>query len=145
MSGKCGGLHCEGCGKGGGLGILAVIVAVLLICAAIARPVEHAADVAVHILEIVAYCLAGLAGASALAAAAWLAVRWRRRSTTTAALPAPAPVTALPAPQQTATSAAEPPAIAPVHQELHIHLHGDVPAETVAAVRQALSDKAARP
>jgi hypothetical protein len=115
---SCKGLHCPGCGNGGG-GILAAIVAVVIIGALIARPVEHAADVALHVLEIAAYCAAGLAAAAALGAGAWLAVRWRRRSTATPALPAPAPVTALPAPRRAVQARSGPPAIAP-HQELHI-------------------------
>jgi hypothetical protein len=137
---SCKGLHCSGCGNGGG-GVLAAIVAVVIIGALIARPVEHAADIALHILEIVAYCLAGLAGAAGLAAGAWLAVRWRRRSTATMALPAPAPVTALPAPQQAAAGRSEPLAIAPARpQELHLHLH-NLTADDIAVITRQLGSR----
>jgi hypothetical protein len=83
---SCKGLHCPGCGDGGG-GILALVVLVLVIAAAIARPVAHAADavlrVLVEALEITGIVLASVAGLGVLAGMVYGArglYRWRARN-----------------------------------------------------------------
>ncbi len=68
--------HCpSGSGGGGGAAVLGVLVLVL-IAAAVARPVIHAAEIALQILVITAGCLAA---AALVATAAVVAVRLRRR------------------------------------------------------------------
>jgi hypothetical protein len=61
---RCHGLHCPGCGHGGGW-LAALVVAILVIGAIIARPVAHAADdaiqVAAEVLKITAIVLASAA------------------------------------------------------------------------------------
>jgi len=144
------GFHWSPCNKGGGLGGVGLLIIVLILWAAYGHAAEDAALDVLHVLEITGLALAG-AGVLAGAVFAGLAIRERRRSALPVAQPARPSLpeqweaSAVAARQRSAQASAEPPAIAPVHQELHIHLHGDVPAETVAAVRQALSDKAARP
>jgi hypothetical protein len=78
---KCSGLHCPGCGDGGG-GIAVVLVVLAVIIAAIARPVAHAAGdvlrVAAEVLEVTAITAASIAGLAVLGAAAYGARRaWR--------------------------------------------------------------------
>jgi hypothetical protein len=79
---KCRGLHCPGCGDGGG-GVTALVLIVLLVIGAvIARPAAHAAGsvlrVTVEVLEITGIILASAAGAATLAGVAVLATRARR-------------------------------------------------------------------
>jgi hypothetical protein len=106
---SCKGLHCPGCGDGGGgWGVLAVIIAVLLIGAAIAKPAEHAAVDVLHFLELAAIVTGCLAAAAAAGGVACLAIRARRRHQNTPrrspvlpAAPEPArAVTGRTAPQQ---------------------------------------------
>jgi hypothetical protein len=70
---KCPGLHCPGCGHGGGGAALVVLATVIL--AAIARPVVHAAETVLEVALIVAGAILGLA---ALGGTAYAAVRLRR-------------------------------------------------------------------
>jgi hypothetical protein len=127
---SCKGLHCPGCSSGGGWGVLAVIVVVLLTGAAVARPVEHAAIDVLHVLEIAGYCLAGLIAA---AGAGYAALRLRRHR-----LDAPRRSVALPAapePARAVGARTQPAAAieAPAPQELHLHVHG-LRAEDLAAM-----------
>jgi hypothetical protein len=69
----CPGVHCPGCGRHGGGGLLALVV-VLAVAAAI-RAAWHAIVTA---LEITAYVAASIAAAAMLAGAAYAAVRIRR-------------------------------------------------------------------
>jgi len=85
---SCKGLHCPGCGDGGGWGVLAVIVLVI-VGAAIARPVEHAA---VDVLHFVLIALAVLAGTAVAAAGGYAAWRIRRRAVRHQERPAAAPI-----------------------------------------------------
>ena len=143
------GFHWSPCNKGGGLGGIGVLIIVLILWAAYGHAAEDAAIDVLHVLEITGLALAG-AGVLAGAVFAGLAIRERRRPALPVAQPARGSLpeqwqaTALAARQRAAAEdRSEPRAIAP-HQELHIHLHGSVPAETVAAVREALSGKGAR-
>lgn len=93
MSGRCGGLHCPGCGDGGGGPVVLVIVVV--IAAACAGPVVGAV---IDLVEIAAITAAGLLAVGAVVAAlVWRARRRRRAAAELAALPrrsgtGPAPV-----------------------------------------------------
>jgi hypothetical protein len=77
---RCPGVHCPGCGDGGGA--IAGIIAVVVICLILARPVEHAADELLHVvlvaLEIVAVSVAGIAVLGGIGAIAYR--RYQRRS-----------------------------------------------------------------
>lgn len=92
---KCPGIHCPGCGNGGGR-ILALIV-FLFICAAIARPAEHAATdvfrVVAEVLMITAYVLISVAGVAVLTGVTMIGLRVRRwslaRSQARTSIPAP--------------------------------------------------------
>ena len=72
---SCKGIHCPGCGDGGG--VLVAIVAIVIIGAIVARPVEHAVGELVHVVLIGAAIAAAV---SIAAAGAWLAVLLRRRT-----------------------------------------------------------------
>ena len=78
---SCRGIHCPGCGDNGGGGALVVLVAVVIVGAIVAKPVEHAADELLHvvliILEVTAITAASL-GAIALAAVVTVKARRRR-------------------------------------------------------------------
>jgi len=80
--------HCPG-GGGGGLAVLVVVAVVL--AAAVARPVVHAAEIA---LEIVLITAASVTGLTLTAATVYAALRVRRwRASKPRAIPAPARAT----------------------------------------------------
>jgi hypothetical protein len=85
---SCKGLHCPGCGHGGG-GLAALVVLAVIIIAAIARPVAHAAGAVGHaVLEaleitgIVLVSTAGLAVLGGMAYGAHRACRWHANRVT---------------------------------------------------------------
>lgn len=71
MTGKCGGLHCPGCGDGGGLAALAVVI-VLAVIGAVLHAIWHTL---VEVAEIAAWTVAGFA---VLAAAGGIGYRVTR-------------------------------------------------------------------
>jgi len=76
---NCKGIHCPGCGDGGGsvLALAAVVVVVALV-AAKAHAIEHGATELVHVLIVVAITAICLAAATV---AVIVAVRFRRAAT----------------------------------------------------------------
>lgn len=81
MGGNCGGLHCDGCGHGGGPAGLAACVALILLIIvgvgrAVWRGVSHGAVAAAEVVAVVAVSGAGLVAVGGLAV---LGVRVRRR------------------------------------------------------------------
>jgi hypothetical protein len=126
---KCPGLHCEGCGRGGGSLVLAVTAAALLIGSGAASAIV---DALVMIL-IITGCTIGLA---AVAGIAWLIYRARqdRPGRPIAARPvyqlAPETRPHLEAPGR--------PAIGPA-REIHLHLHGLPPDQLAAIVTQRVA------
>ncbi len=76
---SCKGLHCPGCGDGGGLA--AIVLAVVIVAALIARPVIAAADavlrVVIDVLEVTAIILASAAGLALIVTVAVAACRIR--------------------------------------------------------------------
>jgi hypothetical protein len=74
MSGRCKGLHCDGC-PGGGAGV-GVVIALLVI---IAVGLRSAWPAIVHAIEIAAWTVAGIAGAAILVTGTALTVRVTRR------------------------------------------------------------------
>ncbi len=91
----CRGLHCHGCGDGGGGALIAVLV-VLAIIGAIVHAIWHEV---VEAVEIVALVLLSAAGLAVLAGGIYLAVRIRARvldaSRTRRTVPMPARVVRL--------------------------------------------------
>lgn len=83
MSGKCGGLHCPGCGDGGGWLGLVLIVVLIAIAAkvgqAVARGAAEAAHVLAVVLEVVFITIASAAGIGTLAALTWAGIHIHRR------------------------------------------------------------------
>jgi hypothetical protein len=137
---RCHGLHCPGCGHGGGSWLAALVVATLVIIGAIiARPVAHAADDAIHVaaevLKITAIVLASAAGMAVLGALAILGTRIRHHLP---ARPREGAVIQLP-PGQPAVNAPAARELRPslgrvlAAPQVHLHFHG-VTAEDVAAI-----------
>lgn len=130
---KCPGLHCKGCGDGNGAGAVLAVIAVLLTCAAIAKPAMHAAGAVLHFvvtaLEITGIVLAGAALAGWAGHLAWRARQRRAAGAQRAVLYPPAAPRAVPA----RSAAPELPAT----REVHLHLHGVTAGEAAAFVRQA--------
>jgi hypothetical protein len=71
VSGRCGGLHCPGCGDGDGVALVAVLVA-LAVIAAIIRAIWHTI---VEAAEIAALTVLSIAGLAAVAGLGYLALR----------------------------------------------------------------------
>jgi hypothetical protein len=71
---NCGGLHCPGCGKHGGAGLIVLLVVLAVVCSAV-RAAWHSIVTGV---EIFAYTVLGIAAAVAIAAAAYAG--WRIRA-----------------------------------------------------------------
>lgn len=69
--------HCPP-GRSGGAAVLVVLAVVVI--AAIARPVVHAAEVALEVAAIVLGCAAALAVAAGVAYTAWRVHRWQARN-----------------------------------------------------------------
>lgn len=129
---SCKGLHCPGCGDSGGSGVLAVIVALVVIGAITGPAIARAARDVLHIVVLVAEIGGITIGAAALITGTALGVRHARRragpdshrarNVTAAVLPRRYPAVtppvrqALPAP------------------ELHLHLHGPDAAAQAAAI-----------
>jgi hypothetical protein len=106
MSGRCGGLHCEGCRHGGlpaaaGVGVLVLLIGFLEL-AAHHRAVTRTADEAVHVLVLV---LAGaavtLAAGAVIAGCVWAARRQRARQLADRSQAAIAPLRAWVIPAET--------------------------------------------
>lgn len=81
---RCKGIHCDGCGHGGGIGVTAIVIIVIaVIIGAAHRAVGQAASDVGHVLLIAAEVIAGIAAsalAGALAYAGYRAVRAVRSS-----------------------------------------------------------------
>lgn len=89
---RCPGLHCDGCGSGGGPTAGAVIALIALAAFIAARhTIEHAAVDVLHAVEIGLIALAALTVAGLATAAVIAAERARRRRRACAALPAAVP------------------------------------------------------
>ena len=125
MSGRnCPGLHCPGCGDGGGL---AVVLVVLTVVAAVIRAIWHTL---VEVAEIAAFTVLGAAGLAAVTGIAWLAYRARQDRP---GRPIEArPVVQLPPEPRPQLEGSHNPAIGPA-RELHLHLHG-LTADQIAAI-----------
>jgi hypothetical protein len=65
VSGRCGGLHCPGCGDGDGVALVAVVVA-LAVIGAILHAIWHALVEAAEIAALVVLSVAGAAAAAGL-------------------------------------------------------------------------------
>jgi hypothetical protein len=65
MSGRCGGLHCPGCGDGDG-GALVVALVVLVVIVAVIRAIWHTIVEAAEIAALVVVSAAGLAATAGL-------------------------------------------------------------------------------
>jgi hypothetical protein len=128
---KPSGAHTHTDGGGGGGAVLAVI-ALVLVGAAIARPVAHAAE---EVLRVVVLAAEILAGAAVAGLGTWAAIAIaRNRKDRSAALPRPASTTGRvlpPAGRSAPRSALPSPA-----PELHLHLHGVSPADVAELVRR---------
>jgi hypothetical protein len=82
---RCKGLHCPGCrhggGSGGGVGAL-LFLALILIATALARPVKHAASLALHVVfevgEIAALVVASAVGMAVVCGLVVVGARIRR-------------------------------------------------------------------
>jgi len=135
----CKGLHCPGCGQGGGGPAALLVVLGVVLVAAIARPVVHAAEV---VLEVTLITVSSVAGLAVLGGAAYGAARlhhWQARNRQT--IPRPYPYRAARA--SGAFSAAAPrdrgPAAAPGRTAVrsprhHPHRRKDHPMITVVIV-----------
>ena len=89
---RCPGLHCDGCGSGGGPTAGAVIALIALAAFIAARhTIEHAAVDVLHAIEIGLIALAALTVAGLVTAAVIAAERARRRRRACATLPAAVP------------------------------------------------------
>jgi hypothetical protein len=84
VSGRgCSGLHCPGCGDGGG-GALVAAVVILAIIAAVIHAIWHTL---VEIAEIAAWTVLGIAGVAAAAGIGYAALRVRASVTSRRAAP----------------------------------------------------------
>jgi hypothetical protein len=91
---KCPGLHCDGCGKGGGItaGAVVTIIAFIIVIAN-GRAIGHAASDVGHVIVTGLMIMAACTGLAAITTGAVLAVRLRVRARArTAALAPPATV-----------------------------------------------------
>lgn len=83
MSGSCKGLHCPGCGDGGGWVALVLIVAGAAIAVKVGKAVSRAVGEAFHVLavvlEVVLISIASAAGLGVLAGLTWAGIRIHRR------------------------------------------------------------------
>jgi hypothetical protein len=128
---RCPGLHCDGCGDGGGLASILALVPAALAAVAVA-------------VFVLAHLVAIAAGVAVLAVVTLAAVLFLRRfmvvdwapGRVQAALPVLA--TALPVPAAEAVSAPRRAAIEAPAQHLHIHVHGLAPEDAAAVIRQAV-------
>lgn len=127
MSG-CKGLHCPGCGDGGGAGIIALVV--LVVIGATVHAVWHTI---VEVAEIAAWTVVGLAGLAAAAGIAWGVRRILQEAPRRPVSPGPVsqiPPGTRPRLEGSHNQAIEPP------RELHLHLHGLAPGQLAAIVTQ---------
>ena len=124
MSG-CKGLHCPGCGNGGS-GLAVAVLGVTVAAVVLRKPVEHAADVLLHIVLII---LAAIAGLGVTGAAVFVAVRSRRRR----AEPDGRPLTQGAAPPRAVQARTAPRRELPAPQ-VHLHFHGPVLPDDLAAI-----------
>jgi hypothetical protein len=115
------GFHWSPCDSGGGLVAVAAVAIIVLI---VAGPVVHAAEDLVRLVLIAAAVLAVVAVAG-VGCLAWRARRHRSISTRPAPFLTPAEIRAVQA--RTAPRAIAPP-------QIHVHLHGPVSAEDLAAI-----------
>lgn len=83
VSGSCKGLHCGGCGKGGGAAAPVGLVVLLVVIAAAVKAVAPAVSEAFHVLavvlEVVLITIASAAGLGVLAGLTWAGIRIHRR------------------------------------------------------------------
>jgi hypothetical protein len=128
---RCPGLHCDGCGDGGGLAsILALVPAALAAVAVAVFVLAHLVAIAAGVAVLAVVTLAAV-----LFLRRFMVVDWAPRRVP-AALPVPA--TALPVPAAEAVSAPRRAAIEAPAQHLHIHVHGLAPEDAAAVIRQAV-------
>lgn len=80
---SCKGLHCGGCGKGGGgavpIGLIVLVVIGAWVCSAVAPAVGEAFHVLAVVLEVVLITIASAAGLGVLAGLTWAGIRIHRR------------------------------------------------------------------
>ena len=139
MNGRCRGLHCEGCGKGG-LSAGAIVALILFVLAVVNRHaigdgVGEFLHVVEMILEVVLFTLLALVAAAAAAVMVWAGIRIRRWQQRRQAVAAPAQVIALTAQQSNLAAqhrqaiaqprAASAPAIAPARPPLYVHTQAE--------------------
>jgi hypothetical protein len=124
---RCPGLHCDGCGDGGGLASILALVPAALAAVAVA-------------VFVLAHLVAIAAGVAVLAVVTLAAVLFLRRFMVVDWAPAalPVPATALPVAAAEAVSAPRRAAIEAPAQHLHIHVHGLAPEDAAAVIRQAV-------
>jgi hypothetical protein len=122
---RCPGLHCDGCGDGGGLASILALVPAALAAVAVA-------------VFVLAHLVAIAAGVAVLAVVTLAAVLFLRRFMVVDWAPAALPVTALPVAAAEAVSAPRRAAIEAPAQHLHIHVHGLAPEDAAAVIRQAV-------
>ena len=120
------GAHTHGTDGVGGLAV--VVIAALLLGSGVASAVAHA----IVTIMIVLGCTVALTAAGCIAWIIWQLRQDRPRQ----AMAAPAVVQLPPATAQR-LEAAQPLAIEPPRNELHLHFHGMTPAEAAEAIRQA--------
>jgi len=91
---KCRGLHCPGCGKGGGwlLLALAVVVIAAWIRKTAGKAISEAGHVLAVVLEVALITVASAAGIAVLAGLGWAGLKVRRRYTNRAAAAVSRPV-----------------------------------------------------
>jgi hypothetical protein len=146
---RCQGLHCRGCGHGGGGWFAALVVAIVIIGGILARPVAHAADDAIHVaadvLKITAIVLASVAGVAVLGGLAIIGA-WvhhhllpRPREAAIIQLPAGQPAVSAPALRDLPA----PPGRELPAPQLHVHFHGVTAAEVAAIVARSWASCAA--
>jgi hypothetical protein len=137
VSGKCPGLHCQGCGKGG-LSAGAIVVLILFVLAvadhhAISDGVGEFLHGVEVVLEVLVFTLAALVAIAAAAGLTWAGIRIRRRQQRQA-VTARAPVVVLSS-TLSRDAAAWPlagttPTIAPAREPLYVHTQAE-PREAV--------------
>ena len=137
MSG-CKGLHCPGCGDGGGAALAGLVVA-LVVIGAIIHAIWHVLAEILHVITevviIAAWTLGSITALSALGAAVYVALRVRAYVIGRRAVPAGAIRESIGAPD-------ERPALP--FRDLHLHFDGAT-AEHAALIRQAIGSEYAVP
>jgi hypothetical protein len=135
----CEGLHCGGCGSGGG-GIKAAVIAGTVALVAAVEVAEWVQAHAVELMIVTTVCV-GLPAAAVVALYRWTGRReaaWgaRRAALRAAAEVSHPPVTNVPRGGEILTGGVDRAALG--FRDLHIHIDGQPTAEQVQIIRQAL-------